>query len=170
MLRSSFVLLALLPLASGCRQPLEDFASSDLKFKARFPGTPARETKPGPFGMKLATYSLRTGDGTFSVGVAEMPNEDGDTDAVKDDRLEGALQAAVRSYNGTLRSRATRQLDGKYPGREFIAVCGNTKAPVIRGRLYIINRRLYQIVTTGSEKSVMSGEGLEFLDSFEWTP
>ena len=168
--RNSLALLALLPLASGCRQQMEDFSSTDLKFKARFPGTPTRESKPGPFGVKLAVYTARSGDGSCSVGVAELPLEGGDSDAVTEDRLEGALQAALRNYQATLQSRTTRQLDGKFPGREFTAVCGNSKAPVIRVRLYIVNKRLYQVVAAGSEKYVMKGEGLEFLDSFEWMP
>jgi hypothetical protein len=170
MLRNSLALLALLPLASGCKQQLEDFSSTDLRFKARFPGTPKRDSKPGPFGVKLATYSAQGGDGTCSVGVADLPMNDGETDAVKEDRLEGALQAALRSYHATLQSRGQVKLDGKFPGREFIAVRGDSKVPVVRARLYIVNKRLYQVVAAGSEKYVMKGEGLEFLDSFEWMP
>jgi hypothetical protein len=171
MFRCSLLLVALLPLAGGCRKPpLEEFASADLMFKARFPSTPKRDTKSGPFGLKMATYSVATEDGTCSVGVAELSNADTDDEAVKQDRLEGALEAAVRSYQATVKSRASITLEGKFQGREFLAVCGNSKAPVVRGRLFIINRRLYQVVVTGEEKYVMKTQGLEFLNSFEWAP
>jgi hypothetical protein len=169
MLRSSLAILALLPLAGGCRQQLEDFSSADLKFKARFPGTPKRDSKPGPFGVKLATYSAPGADGVCSVGVADLPLADGEADAVTQDRLDGALEAAVRNHQATLKSRASIKLDERFPGREFVAASGNSKAPVIRGRIYLVNRRLYQIVVTGTEKYVAGSEATEFLNSFQWS-
>ena len=169
MFRMSLLILACLALAIGCRQPLEDFASTDLKFKARFPGTPKRESKAGPFGMKLATYSSGNGDATFSVGVGDLPINDELTEEVKQDRLDGALEAAVRNHQGSLRSRGSIKLDDRFPGREFIAVSSNSKAPVIRGRLYLVNKRLYQIVVTGSEKTATGSEATEFLNSFQWS-
>src|SRR5262245_41978245 len=97
--RTALLLLVVVPLA-GCGQKMQDFTSSEHKFKARFPGTPKEQSQSGPLGTQLKMYAVENRDGMMGVAVTDMPIPAGESDAKVQDRLDGAQEGAIRNVGG----------------------------------------------------------------------
>ena len=171
MLRRTFVILALMPLTGGCQKPpLQEFTSTEYKFKASFPGIPRRENKTGALGTKFAVYGTSTEDGICKVEIAEVEIPDDASDALVEDWVEGAVKAAIRDYEPSLKGRSRVVLSGKFPGREFLAGINKPFKGEMRGRIYLVNKRLYQVIVIGSGSYASSDHASQFLDSFQLIP
>jgi len=166
--RKTIVLvLVLAAAAGGCQKPMEEFTSQEYKFKAKFPGKPKQEERAGPFNTKIIAFGTESRDGAYMVGVADMPIPAGEPDRVIQERLDGSVDGAVRNSGGTNQKSNPLTLAGKYPGREFSASIAKPKQGQIRGRIYLVGTRLYQVLVMGTDSYATSSQANDFLNSFQ---
>ena len=166
MLTRALGIVALLTLAAGC-QKMEDFTSSEHKFKARFPGKPKKEQQTGPFGVAVTMYGVESRDGLFGIVVSEMPIPANETPEMTQNRLDGARDGAIRNVGGTQKTSSAITLNNKYPGREFSASITQPKKGQVRARVYLVGPRLYQVMVMGTDSFATSSKADEFLNSFQ---
>jgi hypothetical protein len=169
MLIRALLLLALVPLASGCQKvpPLEDFTSTEYKFKARFPGKPKMEEKPGPMNTTLRMFGAETRDGVCGVGVVDVQLFEGLPPEAIAAALQGGETEMVKNLGGTLKSSSSITLDGKYPGREFSASITQPKVGQVRAKLFLVGKRMYQVIVMGTDSYATNPKATEFLNSFQ---
>jgi hypothetical protein len=121
-------------------------------------------------GAELTMFGVESKDGMYGIGVADLPIPDGETAAQIQDRLDGARDGAVRNINGTLTSSSSITLGKqKYPGREFHATITKPKVGQVRARVYLVGKRVYQVIVMGTNEYATSKEATAFLDSFRLT-
>jgi hypothetical protein len=178
MLRLALCLLVLLQV--GCKQMLdqfqnqnqnqlmEEFTSTEWKFKAKFPGKP-KQGEQTVMGVKVQMFSVEQKEGVYGVGVSDMPMPAGVTAGNKEGMLDGARDGSIRNVNGKLKWSAPTFLAGNYqwPGREFAAMITQPTQGQIRSRIYLVGKRLYQVVVVGTDGYATSAQSTEFLDSFQ---
>ena len=152
--------------ASGCQRPMTEFTSTEYKFKAKFPGTPTAQEQTAS-GVKFKMFMTEARNGAYAIGVADMPIPANEPTELIEKRLDGARDGAIRNSNGTLQSSNPLTLAGKYPGREFTASITKPTQGLLRGRIYLVGARLYQVLVMGKDGYVNSAEASAFLDSFQ---
>jgi len=156
-------------LVSGCeKEEFKEFASGEGRFKVQMPGTPREETNFAA-GTSFKTYSIQEMNGAYAVAFADMPIPSGERDAQIQARLDGARDGMVRNINATLTGSSFIRLNGKYPGREVRADLPGKKG-ILRARVYLVDRRLYQVMVVGTTSWANSPETTTFLDSLVVTP
>jgi hypothetical protein len=153
-------------LASTESNPTEEFTSTDYKFKVKFPGKP-KQTERTELGIKVKMFSVEERDGAYMVGVSDMPIPERESERQIQNRLDGARDGAIRNVNGKLKSSSPITLNGKYPGREFTATITKPIQGQTRARIYLVNRRLYQVMLVGTDSYATSPQATEFLNSFQ---
>src|SRR5581483_3261262 len=139
----------------------------EWKFKAKFPGKP-KQNEQAVMGVKVLMFSVEQKDGVYGVGVSDMPMPAGITAGNKEGLLDAARDGAIRNINGKQKSSIPIFLDGKYqwPGREFTATITQPTQGQARARIYLVGKRLYQVVVMGTDSFATSAQVTEFLDSF----
>ena len=156
-------------LLSATQDELQPFTSKEGRFTVQMP-TPTMEKKQqittatGTLNVTLIIAEGRL-DSSFVVSYSDLPDKELTKGSV-DKRLEQACKGAVESARGKLRGgEKPIKLDG-HPGRE-IEIEKDGKI-VARMRIFLVERRLYQVMVLGSgtifspkEKDVTT-----FLDSF----
>ncbi|MBN2378455.1 hypothetical protein JXM67_01450 [candidate division WOR-3 bacterium] len=141
-----------------------DVKSNDGGFFVRMPQEPEMQTQMIPTtagSTPLYMYLVDFGAVAYAVMYSDLPylEEDADLDKVLDERRD----AAVASSNGKLRSEKKISIDG-HPGRELRIDTGDNMA--YTGRLYLVGKRLYQVIIVVPQ-GVDAKEATEkFLDSF----
>jgi len=163
------VALALLLAAIGCEDveqkgvEWKPFTPRDGGWTATFPGTPERETE-------------RDADGSVTVdhGV-ELPDTDAyfivmTTDFPETMEFPGAktiLNAVAESFEDSLKSRKDMTVEG-YEGTEIeILMVEEGVEVVVTNRLFMVGRRLYQIMAGTRAAEPMPVETQRFIDSFK---
>jgi hypothetical protein len=149
-------------------QPFREFTSPDGKFRVEMPGTPT-EGSVFAAGVFLTTYTLEERDGAYGVAYIDVPIIGNLSSAQITQALNGAREGMVRNVNGKFTGESAIRLNGKYPGREVRAELP-VKDGLIKGRLYLVNRRVYMVMVTGLSSWVNSANAKRFLDSLEVTP
>ena len=141
-------------------------APKDAGFSAKMPGTPTEKKQQ----VKTATGQL-----SVTLYIAEGRNESlfvvsytdySEADLKKapvDKRLDQARDGAVEKSGGKLRGEKKIELDGQ-PGREI--VIENNGEVIAKMRIYLVQRRLYQVMVLGNEPTFKSKDVGTFLDSF----
>jgi len=171
MTRKLFGLLAacalLAPAVSA--KDFQEYSSADGKYKVQFPGKPKEQTQnaPGGIAMKIAGVEERTG--AYMVMYSDMPIPEKEPDAKIQDRLEGAILGIVQNNGGTVMKKDRTTLNGKYPGRDFQAKITRPMAGMVRGKIVLVGRRLYQVMVLGTTEFAGSADATRFLNSFALT-
>lgn len=159
--------LLLLTAPAGAGE-LKEFASAEGKFKILLPGKPEESTvKAGKTLVK--TFTLKTDEGIYRVAYADMnlPPDEPEENIHK--RLDGVLANMAKEAKGKITKQERIKLADKHLGRLIEADQADTKA-AMRGRLYLVGRRLYQITFVGSPTLASSDGTAKFLNSFAVTP
>jgi hypothetical protein len=151
---------------SGCHMIMQDFTSKEYKFKVRFPGSPEEKQQTGPLGITMKMFMVENANGMYGVAVADMPIPSNESPDKVQDRLDGAQAGAIRNINGTLISSTGIYLKG-YPGREFSAAVTMPTQGQVRAKIFIVNRRMYQVMVLGTSAFANSEGANEFLNSFQ---
>ena len=154
-------------LVAGCQPAMQDFTSTQLKFKARFPGKPKEQSQSGPFNTTMTMFAVESRNGVYMVGVADLPIPTGESDAMIQNRLDGSRDGAVRNIDGTLKTSGAITLNGKYPGREFVASVTKPQQGQVRAKIYMVGTRLYQVMVIGTDSYATNSQATEFLNSFQ---
>ena len=134
----------------------------------------AMPTKPTESKKKITTATVQLDavvavaegrlDSYFVVSYCDYPAKELKADSI-DKRLDQGARAAVENARGKLRSEKPIKLDG-HPGREI--VIEKDGEVIAKMRIYLVDRRLYQVMVLGSGPIFAAKEkdvGI-FLDSF----
>jgi hypothetical protein len=135
------------------------------------PGKPreqvhSSQTDRGEVQLVTNRLELKGQDKSFSVIFMDYPvgSKPGDEKAMQKS-LDDAVAAAGQSLGGRVEEAKSIQL-GKHPGREFTVVLVESRA-VLKGRIYLVGNRLYQLHSSWSEaRSDDATDAERFLKSF----
>jgi hypothetical protein len=169
-------LVALALAAAGCdldgrldeNAQLQEFRCVEGRYKVLMQGKPARQTQ-WALGCEMVVHMLEGRDGGYGVAYADMAPlvGSGPLNARQiDGGLEGAREGAILNVKGRQLWSRRATLDGSVPGREFEAEIPDKKW-VLHAKLFLVHKRLYQLVVMGPDKFVHSHKADKFLDSFE---
>jgi len=99
---------------------------------------------------------------SYVVSYSDLPEAE-TKKGTEQKRLDFARDGAVAKARGKLRSEKPVELAG-HPGRELVIDTDNEL--VVRLRIYVAGRRLYQVMAVGPGAAVLQRDGTFFLDSF----
>ena len=148
-----------------------ELVSKEAEFKIVFPGVPARRLVPRDKkpGEKMLFYTVFHAGGEFDVAVSDYPYVVEDLDA---------LNSAYDQFLGYFQEKPGQKIEssrevtaGKHIGRE-VSVKDTEKEAWIRARVFVIGKRLYQLIAISpSEQSSEFYEknARRFFDSFQFT-
>ena len=169
-MRAAIVLVLLV--AAGCGDPsMREVASPDGGFRIRMSGDPRVEQRnvDTPAGTITGYwYSLEGKDSVFGVGFADYPRQILQRSPPQG-MFSGIRDSWVRRIEGKLDGNATDiQLDGKWVGMEFNARGKlDGRDAWMRGRLYLVDNRLYQLIVFGNKATIPASEINQFMSSFK---
>jgi hypothetical protein len=165
------VVVFLAGLMGACtRSEWRELPVSDGGFSVLMRGDPhyLRQQVGTPVGKMFAhLYSSDRPASYFAVGYADYPLAL--VVGTPPERLFSAVrQTWIERIDGKLTaSDGTIKLAGKYPGTEFQA-SGNINGidAFMHARLYLVDQRLYQVISMGRKDEVSQGVVNRFLNSF----
>jgi len=181
MYRPAALVLGFAVLIGGCKMPsekppekLEEFTSKEWKFKVKFPGKPeVKQQKAGTKQVQVQiTMFMKTfDDESYMIGVADFPMQHEPSPIETQIALEASRDGAIANVKGTLESSKSVLLQGRYQGMEIIAKLPPDGPPdgQLRGRIYIVGKRQYQILVVGTATTIKNARANEFLESFQVT-
>jgi hypothetical protein len=156
------------PVPKAADGPAE-FVSKDWKFAAKFPSEP-KKVEQEAAGVAFTMYSTADRNGAFMVGVADLPAGDNEPAEQTKARLDGAEAGASGNVGGKLKDSKDVTLGKqKYPGREFTATITKPAEGEVRARVYLVGKRMYQVMVVGTKEYANSPAATAFLDSFRLT-
>jgi hypothetical protein len=160
--RSLFALvLTFAALQPGCSAPLEEYVSEEGKFRISLPSQPLEE-KGADLPAGLKKVSLAQQSGSYAVGWQDLPP--GET--TPDERLDQACDGALQSLKAKSLSRKEITLASRYPGRELVMEWPDGKG-IVHERMYLVDRRLYQVLVSGPKWWVESATSRKVIESFQ---
>ena len=157
-------------LGACTRSEWRELPVSDGAFNVLMRGDPhyQRQQMTTPAGKMTAhLYSSDRPDSYFAVGYADYPLALV-VGTAPEQLFSGVRQTWVQRIDGKLTaSDGTLKLDGKYAGTEFQAA-GKIKGvdAFVHARLYLVDQRLYQVISMGRKDEVSQGLVNRFLNSF----
>jgi hypothetical protein len=162
-------LVALLGLASaGCgEKPLEPFKSPDGKFSVMFPGTPKTQDRIGHNDIKFTSFSVEGLSWGYFVTHYDLPGTIKVTPNNLMEILNAEIDGAFRQAQGEKKSSKPVRLQDAHDGIEFAGIFAKPQKMDVRGRMFIVNNRMYNVMVLGSADRVNSDMATEFLGSFK---
>jgi len=149
----------------------KEFSTAVGGFSILMPGTPQEQKQSldseiGP--IDYYTFSSEDRASAYVVGYADYPADlirQADPDAM----LDGARDGAVSNVKGKLVNEREMSLRD-YPGKELeieAPIGGVSQNGTIITRLYLVDQRLYQLITVTPQGRDSSEDVQKFLDSFK---
>jgi hypothetical protein len=158
--RTVLAAAGLLLLMGFAKPEFKEFANKAGGFKVQMPGAPKEQNQAG-----TATYTVESGNNAYSVAFTKLPDAGAQTDELLQTVLDAAVDGGVKGGNATLDNKKKITLAGKYPGREYSATIKNGNGLMIRSKMYIANKKLYQVIVVGDKDFITSDDAVKFLDS-----
>lgn len=163
---AGIALLGLLLAACSPRYNWREVRSNDARFTVLLPAKPATLTRPVSLGGAPVAMTMTAAevDGVaFAVGSAELADA-----ASADAALEAMEKAMLGNIHGSVRHATSHATDG---GRSIELEAGGTPARggdalLLVARFVARDRRVYQAIVLGPERSVPRPAVDTFLDSF----
>lgn len=138
------------------------FASKAGRFSVSLPGVPI-EVPQFVGQLKVVKYVAEgKNEAVYVISHTDYAEADVKADAVQK-RLDQARDGAIVSVGGKLKTEKAVQLEG-FPGRD-IAI-EKAGAVIVRMRIFVVDRRVYQVLALGPPAVLGSKEVANFLDSF----
>lgn len=172
--RLALVALVALSLAActGANRPAREFTSAGGGFSIRAPMALEEtvqliETEAGP--IELHMYLAESGPEAWVVGYSDYPQEIvAATDPAT--MLDGAVEGAAANVQGELVSVAPLSY-AEHPGRDLTirAPAANGQVSIIRGHMFLVGNRLYQVMAVVPPGQENSRKVTDFLQSFQLT-
>jgi hypothetical protein len=154
--------------AQDSKTDWKEFTSKEGHFKVLMPGKPEHNNldSVSDFGKGILHMNSAQANGTMYAGnYSDFP--EGIKKVPIKQVFDSSRDGAVGNLDGKLVSEKDIELN-KHPGREIlIAVAGGVR--LFRVRVYLVDRRLYQVVVFGPKEAANSKEADKFLDSFKLT-
>jgi hypothetical protein len=166
-LKALMVLAVLAVLAPAADEKLKEYKSADGNYKVMLFPDPKTQDKKAPGGLTMHMVGNDLGTRALMVIHADMPIPADEKAEQTQKRLDGAKDGAVNSVKGKLIKEAKITL-GKHLGREFSAELPMGKV-IMKARIYIVGKRLYQVLAIGPKDFVDSANVKKMFDSFELT-
>jgi hypothetical protein len=166
------LLAVVLLVAAGCSDPSwREVASPDGGFRIRMRGDPRVEQRnvDTPAGKITGHwYSLDGEDSVFGVGFADYPHQILQRTPSRN-MFSGVRDSWLKRIGGQLDGNATDiKLDGKWVGMEFSARGKlDGRDAWMRGRLYLVDNRLYQLIVFGNKETIPVSDINQFMGSFK---
>lgn len=166
----ALIYLLVLPLSGSAKIKMQTFKSPEGKFSILGPAQFQKNSQSIPTkvgNIELVTYTASDSkSGTaFIVGYSDYPAE-----LVKlsnpQKLLESAKTGQVSKTKGKLVSEKQISIQG-YPGIEVQIV--SEMGVTLHGRLYMIENRLYQILSAVPTSQKLDNEITQYLESFQLT-
>lgn len=164
--------LCLLAAPAAFAQPVAWKTVDAPTFTVELPG--AAEMKEGvektqAGDVKTTTWGLQTDAAFYAVSIADYPPGMMGA-AVPSKVLEGARDGAMANVNGTVEKDFSVFLDSglpkkKYPGREFDG--STTSGLKLAARLFLVDDRLYQLISVSPKATFNAADFKKFADSFK---
>lgn len=159
---------------SGCARPeavepedadgFKEFNSAAGRYKVRMPGAPKEETKTSTDStLNIAVFHQENGD--YMVMFTDLPISGYESEAEMDQRLDKARDVALQTIRGKLTKETKTKLAGKYPGYDFEAELPDKKG-AMHAKVFLVGKRLYQVITMGTIEWTHSAESAKFMNSF----
>jgi hypothetical protein len=151
----------------GCQQATwEKFSSSEGAFSVLMPGTPTqqvRTAKTSSGSIDAHMFLVEHRDVAYIVAYSDYPNP------MIQERtpkliLDGARDGAVANLQGKLVGESIISLDG-HQGRELQIESPDGKVTVT-ARIFLVDRRLYQVMVLTPQGKDSSEDVRKFFDSF----
>jgi hypothetical protein len=143
-----------------------DYSSTSGRFRALMPSEPEVRDQPieTPVG-KIVNHALmsQVGESVMVVAYSDYPQSTEDPQVV----LDRIINATVVGIGGTLVKSGVISLE-EFPGREYEATTKN--GLTYHARIYLVNRRLYQVVVVGPPHELRPDSTKKFMESFELKP
>ena len=156
------------PVAVERKARVEDgkYTSEEGSYSVRFPKDPSianKELATSAGVMKVQTAKVEGGrDLMLSVSHMTYPASFGDVDAGK--ILDG-VRDGLKGQDGELKSdKPGVEGEDKFPARDVLIHAGKN---AVRARLVLVDRRLIQVLASGSKEAVEGKAAEEFFKSFE---
>jgi hypothetical protein len=152
-------------LVCGSGPPAEEFSSKEGKFKVAFPGKP-KEQKQAAAGTTMQMYVVENPNGAYIVGYGDMPIPEKEPAEKIKDRLDGAVLGMAGATGGKVLEQKDIRIARTLPGRQFQIAITKPMEGLIRGKIYLSGKRLYQVFVVGTKDFAKSAGATKFLDSF----
>ncbi|MFN4259073.1 MAG: hypothetical protein ACK4RK_07225 [Gemmataceae bacterium] len=156
------VLTCLFIVSQAPAQEFKEFSSAAGRFKVQMPGAP-KESSLDVAGTTAKLFLVEVNDSAYLASYADMPIPANEGAEQTQMRLDGAVQGMVTNVNGKL-TKETKIKLGQYPGRAVEAELPQANG-YLRARIYMVDRRLYQLVIAGDKQTVYSKDAEKFLGS-----
>lgn len=154
----------------GSSSAWKDFASDKGNFRISVPDTPKEssqsvDTAAGK--INLTIYTAQVGSSAYLVSYSDYP-EDMMSAADPLKVLDGAMNGAITNFGGKLLTSSDITLNDN-PGKEFSAdgKVVNAGDGNLRGRIYLVKNRLYQIIVVGPKDKTVEADVVKYLQSFK---
>jgi len=155
--------------AARDNERLKTFTSDEGRFQIGFPGVPKEKTYQVD-GLNVKQFSVGGIGFAYGIEFADYPvlknAPDVQIKVALDEMQKKTVEKIVAQFGGKSTNDSKIELDGQYPGREFLIV---TNDELVRMRLYLVGEREYLLQVKGKKAIVESAETEEFLDSFKLT-
>ncbi len=149
------------------------FSSEEGGFTMLLPKQPKEQRQPittAAGSVDTIMYIAEVGNTAFGAGFSDFPASASHADPQT--VLAGARDGAAKNVNGTVIDEKPIELDG-HPGLEIaVEIPAGAAVPggaMYRGRLYLVNNRLYQVIYVALKKDENSAEYQKLFDSFQLT-
>jgi len=143
----------------------QEFSSADGNFAVLMPGTPSYEKKNsttalGPIDMHMFTLNIKR-DAAYLIMYSDYPEIV--TRAKPEDLLDGGRDGALSNTKGKLVGEQNMSLDG-FPGREIVVEVPGKG--LLKLRVFLVGRRLFQVMAVGTREMVEHEDASKYLTSF----
>ena len=159
---SLFIIGTTTLLASGCgSKEFKEFTAPDGSCKVMIPGGNPKSKTQEVAGVTKNMFLYEEKNGGYWLAYSDRSGA-AESDAKI---LDDFRQSTLSSLNATLTSESKISLgEKKYSGREITANLPNDRG-VVRARVFLANRRLYEMMIMGTSSWANSADATRFLDS-----
>jgi hypothetical protein len=119
-------------------------------------------------GIAMTTFMIEDRNGGYMIAFADMPISGNEPEQQLQMRLDGSRDGALGNVKGSLTKESRITLAGTFPGRDIEGTVPQMKG-ALHARIFIVGRRLYQLLVIGTPSWVNSSDATKFLDSFALT-
>jgi hypothetical protein len=169
---SILALAVVLLAAAGCGPgELKEFSSADGKYKILLYANPTKKDQQAS-GQTVHVVANDMGSKAIMVMHTDLPIKAEESAEQIAKRLDGAKTGAMNSVKAKETKSAKITIKDKagneFPGREFTGELPSSQG-VLKSRIFIVGKRLYQVLVFGPASFVDSGDVARVFDSFELT-
>jgi hypothetical protein len=143
----------------------KEFVPSEGTFRVKFPTSKPKKQTQRMAGMSIVTYSYEEKDGMMAVAYLDFPSSVNLTGNNLNTSFNSGRNAMLQALDAKLVKEDKITLQGKYPGREIRAEVP-AKAAEMYTSMYLVEKRLYQVLIMGREDWLKSDKARKFLNSF----